>query len=321
MAGYTSTPSKDLIRRFINKPIIAAFASNLGSKLSYFGCPGIEGLDLLEWQDHLKEIVAVDENLPNLEQLTIKMLGIAPQLQVFEAHGAIEKLILDGRRDTGGKRLGSRWDPEAHTWRWNYSLINLDVFRIFLAGPSTVVGTRAAAYYNRTEAIKRLFVLQRGHSFVLLITVPLWSSNPTSIERIAHDLSSYLSAQCSQTPQLIADVIDFRLNQNAGKLPSELLTAAMPLMLAQFGAQESFRLKDFQIIKYLGSNKARMFHLACVCEAIDDALPVQMDLRAALGAPTYTIRSSQDSVLLLPDEIQSPLLDPPDLISIADDLI
>ena len=180
-----------------------------------------------------------------------------------------------------------------------------------------VPGSARGRFYRRTEALKRLFQLQRGHSFVFLITVGISANQPVGTPEILEDLKSYLNAQSGQLSEPFQEAIQFRLSRASDQLSPELLIATMPLLLSQFGAQEAFRLSDFQIAKYKGTGGDSMIHLACVCHATDSPLPAAVDAFAALGAPTYTVTQGQNDVRLVPDSQQSPVVAADEVITVA----
>lgn len=91
---FIDTKNKKAIRKF-DKEIIGHFAEKKGKKLSYFGLPGPEMLDILEWKDHLQTYVAVeiDENAYSDLILTALSNGLTSGFKAI--HGDIDKIILD----------------------------------------------------------------------------------------------------------------------------------------------------------------------------------------------------------------------------------
>lgn len=299
------TRAKALVRVHVDQPLIAMLASEVARPLSYFGLPA-EGEDLQTWRPYINLAYAVDRNAGKLRQLVYNMQMHCPSITVYTRLGEIENLILDGDIDLDGQKLRNQWDEEARSWRWAYDLINLDAFGIFLSGRTQIAGGRAV-YYKRTEAIKRLFALQKGHSFVLLITVPREAFNPQTVQILRADLQQYLNEKRIPVGYSLRSAVSLmRSEPVGGRLTPYLLTAA-PLLLAEYSAIESFNMTQCLVLTYSGNNNAPMLHIASRFDDAGSALPTSPDWEIALKAPYLEIRNEGGAPMLRLSEHQSPL--------------
>jgi len=168
---FLGGPSKDKIRRELDIPLIKEVSQDGKERLSYFGLAGPLLLDIIEWQDYLKEFVVVEESYigakersveRNRQELLLKTSFIT-QLQdgrgvindfLTVLYGDIDKDIILKVKGDFGKKLPKQ----------SFELIYLDYYGgIFKAK-------------NREDAIKTLISNQKQNSeadykYVLLITV------------------------------------------------------------------------------------------------------------------------------------------------------
>lgn len=171
MDVFLGGPTKDKIRRELDKSLIKKISKNGKERLPYLGLAGPLMLDIIEWQDYLSDFTVVERSyagkkLTSQERaihelcmrtaLTTELQGgrgvIHDYLDVI--HGDIDKdIILQGKGDFG-KTLGSKW----------YGLINLDYYGgIFKAR-------------DREDAVKKLITDEVANcssdcDYVLLLTV------------------------------------------------------------------------------------------------------------------------------------------------------
>ena len=299
------TPSKSVVRERVDEPLIAATRNDALRPLTYFGLPA-EGEDLRAWSLHINVAYAVDRDAGKLRRLADNMLVHCPTIAIYERLGEIENLILDGSVDLNGQALRNEWDTKARAWRWAYDLVNLDAYGIFLHGRTHVEGRRAV-YYKRAEALKRLFALQKGHSFILLITVPLKASNPQTVRILTADLDSYLDQKRRILDARLANAASPISNELfGGPLTSYLLTAA-PLLLAEYSAIESIQMTQCLVLTYAGNKGAPMLHIACRFEDTGNALPTTDSWEVALKAPYLKVRTLGDAPALQLSKHQSPI--------------
>lgn len=168
---FLGGPVKDRIRKELDTPLIKEVSESRREKLVYFGLAGPLLLDIIEWQDYLKEFAVVEERYTgvkgsekrNRQELLLKTSFIT---QLRDGRGVINDfltvlygdidrdIILKGKGDFG-KEL-----PKQTT----FGLIYLDYYGgIFKAK-------------HREEAIKKLISNQKQNSkndcdYALLLTV------------------------------------------------------------------------------------------------------------------------------------------------------
>ena len=163
-------PNKDKIRKELDSPLIKEVSQDGKKKLTYFGLAGPLLLDIIEWQDYIKEFVIVEESFGTKErsrernrQEILTKTSFTTALRNGRGvindfctilYGDIDRdVILKGKGDFG-KLLPKK----------SFGLIYLDYYG----------GIFKAKY--REEAIKRVVLEQKQNStadsdYVLLLTV------------------------------------------------------------------------------------------------------------------------------------------------------
>lgn len=96
--SFVDHPRKILFRRIWAKPILKYLNNRLGKKLIYVGLPGIKALDILEWKEHLKVIVAFQvynyENRLSSEEAEEELQELIGILNDLETKSFIETYAL-----------------------------------------------------------------------------------------------------------------------------------------------------------------------------------------------------------------------------------
>lgn len=300
------TLSKGVVRERVDEPLIAALRQDIGHPLSYFGLPAAGGEDLLAWRNYIGEATAVDKDARTLRQLADKMQIYCQAITVYERLGQIEDLIIRGDRDDNGQELWSDWDPTVRMRRWAYDLVNFDAYGTFFQG-NTVALNRKAAYYKRAEAIRKLFERQAGHSFILLVTVPITERNTEKKAALISDIESYLEERKAIIEPTLAHGLAPRTAEGFGGPITAYLLAAIPVLLAEYSAAQSFHMVYCLTLDYPGKSNVPMLHIASRFEPTGKALHTAPDLRIALTAPHLQAREIEGIPALYLSEHQSPI--------------
>ena len=297
------TASKRLVRMQVDAPLLAMLTTEEERLLSYFGLPE-EGEDINAWHQYIGEVTAVDTQAATLRKLVLNMQIYHSNIAVYERLGLIENLILNGEKDLNGEKLWNRWDENAYIWRWAYDLVNLDAYRAFLH-ERTIIPGRQATYYKRAEAIRKLFERQRGHRFIFLLTVPMKIANRQAFNNFKSDIEAYLIEQERTLNVDESRIIAQRSSERFDYSLTPLLITAVPLLLARYAAEQSFRLSECLTLTYRGNKNAPMLHVACRFEPTGLALPSQPDYNTALRAPYLIVRVDRGTPRLILSEHQS----------------
>ncbi len=136
MCAFRDTPNKAAIRQQWDQPILARFHDKKGTGLTYFGLPGPDIHDLLDWRDlldsartgvespgHTKmERYEADQTIGRLN-LNIMVNGLGSGFQLLVAD--VEDVIIDGV-DSKGNRPQKNDGQAAHVAHFRYDLVNLD---------------------------------------------------------------------------------------------------------------------------------------------------------------------------------------------------
>ena len=182
MAGFNDHEIKRVIREQWCKPLIKHISEKLGMKLTYFGLPGIDAIDVLTWIDYIDNVIAFeigdysrnynDENAKiNIKKLNgiLNALEVNEKLETYSLyHGNIEEVIFKGF-----DRNGYKFSQESCVRIYNLDFCNS------LTSPVTVVDYKGNVLkYYKSEVIKKLLEIQRDIAksdkesrFILLLTV------------------------------------------------------------------------------------------------------------------------------------------------------
>lgn len=197
MLPLSSTPNKQVIRRCWDRPIIEDFSKRIGKKLDYFGLPGPDICDYLDWNESLgwKTGIEYASNRGSSEQrqeqsrrlnelqtqVMLNNLGGTSEIR----RGVLEDIILSGvdidskrpRLLTGEKNMPSRMEYDLHNWDFQGGLYK-----------------NKRNESKRIEAIKLCIKLQKAHPFLFLLTLnvrhTLGDELSTYLNGAAHDIGS-----------------------------------------------------------------------------------------------------------------------------------
>ena len=182
--------------------------------------------------------------------------------------GQIEDVILRGR-DNVNYRPAKSYDETDDVERFTYDLYNLD----FLGG---LAYARGKGKPKRLLALERLFLRQRGHSFVLLLTINVRDT-------VGPAVAEYLrSMALPEAP----DLLNWYCARHEGEYEYKL-KAAVPLFLRDHAQPQNFDCTFYPVVVYEGHERARMVHFVASFRATGQILT------------TFSVQSPLD-VLMLP---------------------
>lgn len=255
-----NTVNKSAIRQRWDLPILEAWQDQLKRPLTYFGLPGPEIHDFLDWQAVLSaDRTGVEElgrpgkqRVKALEAMALLNLNVARhemssglQLRFQLLRGSIEDIILDGVDADGNS---PRLDDGAPTprRRFRYDIVNLDFDGGF--GYRNKHGVA-----NRVNAIKKLFERQQTHSFVLLLTINVRDTLGDEVEDYLAGLSSRRRGEgwCEE--------IDWHRVRRDGQREYKLKATVSSFVHAE-AESRMFRFTCHPPIVYEGHEQARMLH-------------------------------------------------------------
>ena len=171
MDVFLGGPTKDKVRKELDKPLIEKISKTGGERLPYFGLAGPLMLDIIECQDYLSDFTIVERSYAGKKQSSREraihelLMRTALTTELKDGRGVIhdyldviygdidKDIIAQGKGDFG-KTLGSKW----------YGLINLDYYG----------GIFKAKY--REDAVKQLIIDEDANcssdcDYILLLTV------------------------------------------------------------------------------------------------------------------------------------------------------
>lgn len=262
MCAYANTPNKATIRRCWDQPILERWYARIGKPLSYFGLPGPEIHDFLDWRHLLgirtgiespghtkKERKQADETIGQLNA-NIMFNGLSSGFQLLRAD--VEDVILDAIDSYGTPPQMNDGQP-AHKSHFGYDIINLD----FDGGIGYRDSNGAA---KRVAAIKKLFERQEGHSFVLFLTINVRDTMGDEIENYLRGL------QARERGPNWYETIDWYLSRSDGEREYKL-KAIIPSFIHAVAEPRVFQCLSRPPIAYIGHKQAHMVHFAFELEA------------------------------------------------------
>lgn len=277
---FVSTPNKDLIRKEFDKYVIEDQYRKKGERLTYFGLPGPEILDILEWREYLGKIIAVERDLYARHFMRSKAFskGFDPaNFQIL--FGDIDDVILKGQDFEGEKPKESAFD-----------VVNLDY-------EGGLVYKDLAGGSKRIRAIKKLFSLQQAskRDFVLSVTVNTrnrdWGEFDKTLDEVQDELEEYGVEGVSK---------NIEWHKTAGY--AYKIKVYLPVHLGIWARPCSFFCSIIRTVTYLGSSNRRMVHFACAF--VYGKPKVGQSLLKVLNMPMYEVKKGK---------IQESTIQPPEL--------
>jgi hypothetical protein len=263
--SFADTENKAAIRRQWDRALLLWWMHKLKRPLlTYFGLPGPEVRDLLDWRTLLdrrrtgvesightkrEQMRAQDE----MGRLTTNLFiaGISSGFQLLR--GDVEDVILDGL-DYDGSRPQINDGRPAHAALFGYDLVNLD----FDGGLGYRDGSGAA---KRVAALKKLFERQEGHSFLLFLTINVRDTMGSEIEHYLRGLRTRERGPGWQ------QALDWYLSRSDGEREYKL-KAAVPSFIQTIAEARVFRCTSRPPIAYEGHERAHMIHFTFELEAV-----------------------------------------------------
>lgn len=238
---FVTTPNKDLLRKKFDLNAVEDHFKKKGKELTYFGLPGPQILDILEWRKYLGTVIAVERDLYAKHFMRSKAFSMGFNQSNFQIlFGDIDDIVLKGEDSDGTKLREEAFD-----------VINLDY-------EGGLVYKDLVGDSKRVKAIKRLFDLQQAskRDFLLLLTVNTrnrdWGEFNKTLDQIQGELEEY-------NVENIADNIDWY--KSAGY--AYKIKVYLPVHLGIWASSTSFSCSEAKAVMYLGSSNRRMVHFAC----------------------------------------------------------
>lgn len=257
MCAFADTTNKSVIRTQWDAVIIEHWKSSLGRPLSYFGLPGPEVKDLLDWKTYLSiktgvESIGKTDRQKQQANETISRLykniflnNLSSEFQLLR--GDIEDIIINAVDIDGNSPRINDGQP-AHIAKFHYDIVNLD-----FDGGLGYLDMRGGS--KRVDAIKRLFERQEGHNFILFLTINVRHT-------LGSQIDDYLKKmQARERGNGWHELIEWHLNRPKGQLDHKLKATVLSFVQA-VSELRMFSCTSHPPIVYEGHEKARMVHFA-----------------------------------------------------------
>lgn len=311
---FRDTDNKALIRRAWDLPLLERWHKRLGRPLSYLGMPGPEIKDLIDWSPLLGQKTAVqivrrdsdhrEGDLDTIRKMSVNALrrNLGGSFQILRA--PIEDIILNGR-DMDNHRPTHLEEGANGDFRLTYDLLNFDFEggAGYKADAKRRAGTGGSGG-NRVDALRRVFDRQRGHDFVLMLTVNVRDT-------LGEEPVSYLQEQAIRYDHpTLHGVVVWAAGLDKGKKHVQLKTW-IPIFILEEAEMRGFRCRCLPPIYYEGYEAARMVHF--VFELRHEASRVfrvlsEQQIREIVQLPL--LKSADAAILFAPPDEQCPEFDP-----------
>lgn len=191
MLPLSHTPNKIAIRQNWDKPIISDFSMNIGKKLDYFGLPGSDIADLIDWKDYLHwrtgvEFIPANGNTTEEQRRRISQLQTNIMLNRLSSNwelrrGCLEDIVITGA-DVDGNRPAKMPFDKNTLLGMHYDLHNWD----FQGGFGYKTGKSDS---KRIKAIETCIHLQKSYPspFLFLMTFNVRHTLGNEIDRYLLD--------------------------------------------------------------------------------------------------------------------------------------
>jgi hypothetical protein len=262
--AFEDTPNKATIRRLWDMSILESWHIGINRPLAYFGLPGPEIRDLLDWGHLLSTRTAVESSGRTRREMEQADETVGRLLMNVMAHeissnfellrGDIEDVILNALDKHGNPPRMNDGHP-AHLAHFMYDVVNLD----FDGG----LGYRnKAGPAKRINAIKKLFERQEGHSFVLFLTINVRDTLGEEIEDYLKGLQSYDRGIGWR------ETLDWYLSRSNGEREYKL-KATVPSFIQAIAETRVFECISRPPIFYEGFERAHMIHFSFEFKAVE----------------------------------------------------
>jgi hypothetical protein len=234
-----NTPNKQAIRRVWDGAIIARRCNDLKRALYYFGLPGEEMHDIVDWITWLqRDVTAVEKDSPEFFDRKSQMedIAIIHDLNLEVRRGKIESIIATGRSQD--QEVLRRASFQGNQLAFSYDLVNLDYI-----GGNTL---------SRQRAVEALFRAQSAWPFTLLIT---YNVRTPMIRQMAEELIN-LRGQIDPDGDELVSWYESH-NQETARLK-----ATVPTIIAAAAASARLDCHAYPPVRYLGDGNTTLVHFA-----------------------------------------------------------
>lgn len=277
---FVSTSNKDLIRKEFDKYVVEDYYRKKGEPLTYFGLPGLEIFDILEWREYLGKIIAVERDPYIRHFMRSKAFSEGFNSTNYQIlFGDVDDVILKGEDLEGEKPKESTFD-----------VVNLDY-------EGGLVYKDLAGTSKRVSAIKKLFSLQQAEKkdFALFLTVNTrnrdWGEFDKTLDEVQNQLEEYNIEGASR---------NIEWHKTAGY--AYKIKVYLPVHLGIWASASYFFCSSMRAVTYLGTSSRRMVHFAC--SFVYGKPKIGQSLLKILNMPMYEARKAK---------IQESRIQPPEL--------
>lgn len=257
---FQDSINKQIVRCNWDKPILDIFKKKKQRNLSYFGMPGAEIKDLLDWRDLLSTISAVqivrdgkdkDDDLSTLRKMHLNV-NVRKISNVQILRGAVEDIIINGY-DMDDNFPNQHVTEDNKNVFFKYDLFNLD----FVGGVGYKSGNQTkqgSSGGRRLESIRRLFERQKKNSFVLLLTVNVRDT-------LGDEPMRYLMEEAKRyEKQPVKDIVEWTIKLGGEGNKDQRLKTWVPLFIKGLAETNMFYCHCYPPVVYEGHEHARMVH-------------------------------------------------------------
>lgn len=236
---FKTNINKDYIRKHIDEPIIKKFFEQ--GEITYFGLPGPEILDLLEWREYINKIISVEIDEISSHLLLENIMINNYSLENFQLlHGDIDNILLKGH-DKYGTQI-----------RFPFNLVNLD----YVGG---VIYKDLKGRSKRIRAIQSLFNRQKitANDFLLLFTFNIRNRDRGEFGSTIDLIEAHIT-DFGYEPEKSSKIFEWYRNSDI----HQKLKIFVLYLIESIAHSNQFNCTFHDPITYAGSGGSRMVHFA-----------------------------------------------------------
>lgn len=268
MLELAYTKNKAAIRQLWDATIIGNFAKDRQKRLDYFGLPGPDIQDLIDWKEYIGFITGVeysdrgngqdkDAQFKKISKLmqNLMLLDLGGNWEV--RRGRLEDIILNGADVDGNKPFNLRLEKDRPINMY-YDIHNWD----FQNGLGY---SNKKKVDDKVEAIKRCMQLQRGYPFLFLLTL-----------NVRHNLKEepqeYLLARAREHKHQEPVLSWYANKSNKRGMDHYRTKALVPLFVRETAHQSSYDCFTYPPIYYQGPSE-HLLHFVFLLSPKETILP------------------------------------------------
>lgn len=283
MIKYESTPNKDLIRIF-DKKLIENLYESKDRKLKYIGLPSPELKDILEWNEYLERIYAIEKGTqyenhvaPHNMLLKATRLGIRNKIELIR--GDLDDVLMAGK-NFSGKLIDYPFD--------------IAFFDFF--------GGLLNKKFKRAKAIKEFIKNQSPNEFLLFMTFNLRYSDKEEESYALNNLKKEIEKYSN-----ISNVDEVFRWYSDEDVPPQYRQKVFVSYMQKDAELMGYKVRSESPIFYFGYNNSPMIHFITIFKHTGEHVTKAISEQNLIDIINLPLRTVEDG-FIIKCKLQAPKL-------------